>query len=133
MTRLLKALPVFALCALILAPRPAVAQASATDAAPFVGNWTLKFDGPMGPIETKMKVTSDGGKVTGELSGDLGTAKSTESSKGAKGLTLQFTLELAGMTLPGSITLVPDGGKFKATFDVMNGAFTVDGDAIKGA
>ena len=132
MTRLFKALSAFVLCALILAPRPATAQISADDAAPFLGDWTLKFESPQGPIQTKLKVTSDGGKVTGELNGDLGIAKSTESSKVEKALKLQFTLELAGMTLPGSITLTPDAGKFKATFDVMNGAFTVDGDATKG-
>ena len=43
----------------------------------------------MGPLQTKMK-------VTGELSGDLGIAKSTESSKVEKSLKLPFTLELAG-------------------------------------
>jgi hypothetical protein len=132
MKRLFNVLPVFALCALVLAPIPASAQVSAADAAPYVGSWKLKFEGPMGPLEVTLKVTSEGDKVVGEMMGDmLGNAKSTSASKGPNGLTLKFDLDIMGMMLPGAITLTPDGAKVKASFDLMDGAFTMPGDGAK--
>jgi hypothetical protein len=132
MKRLFNVLPVFALCALVLAPIPASAQVSAADAAPYVGSWKLKFEGPMGPLEVTLKVTSEGDKVVGEMMGDmLGNAKSTSASKGPNGLTLKFDLDIMGMMLPGAITLTPDGAKVKASFDLMDGAFTMPGDGVK--
>jgi hypothetical protein len=132
MKRLFNVLPVFALCALVLAPVPASAQVSAADAAPYVGSWKLKFEGPMGPLEVTLKVTSEGDKVVGEMMGDmLGNAKSTSASKGPNGLTLKFDLDIMGMMLPGAITLTPDGAKVKASFDLMDGAFTMPGDGAK--
>jgi hypothetical protein len=132
MKRLFNVLPVFVLCALVLAPIPASAQVSAADAAPYVGSWKLKFEGPMGPLEVTLKVTSEGDKVVGEMMGDmLGNAKSTSASKGPNGLTLKFDLDIMGMMLPGAITLTPDGAKVKASFDLMDGAFTMPGDGAK--
>jgi hypothetical protein len=133
MTRLLKVLPLCVLCGVVLAPRPSFAQVSAADAAPFVGNWTLKFEGPMGPLEIKMKVMVDGGKVVGELTSDLlGTSKSTDATHGANGLTLKFTLDVQGMTLPSALTITPNGAAFKANFDIADGQFSLPGEAIKG-
>lgn len=134
MKRLLNALPVFALCAIVLAPISAFAQVSAADAAPFVGTWKLKFEGPMGPLELTLKVTSEGDKVVGEMVADmLGNAKSTSASKGPNGLTLKFDLDIMGMQLPGALTISPEGGKVKATFDLMDGAFSMPGEGTKGA
>ena len=132
MTRLLRVLPVFALCAVVLAPIPAFAQVSPADAAPYLGSWKLKFEGPMGPIEILLKVADTGGKVTGEMaSGEVGKSTASEITKNDKGLTLSFTLDIMGMELPGAITLAPEGAKAKAKFDIMNGAFTIDGEGLK--
>ena len=132
MKRPFKVLPVFALCALILAPLPAFAQVSAADAAPYIGNWKLKFDGPMGPIEVALKVSADGGNVVGEMtSAEIGSSKAKEVVKGANGLTFKFDLDIMGMQLPGSVILTPDGAKYKATFEVMDGAFSIPGEAAK--
>jgi hypothetical protein len=132
MKRLFNALPVFVLCAVVMAPIATSAQVSAADAAPYVGSWKLNFEGPMGPLEVTLKVTSEGDKVVGEMMGDmLGNAKSTSAAKGPNGLTLKFDLDIMGMQLPGAITLTPDGAKVKATFDLMDGAFSMPGTGAK--
>ena len=133
MKRLFTALSVFVFCTTVLAARPASAQVSAADAAPYLGSWTLHMVGQMlGQFEAGLKISTEGGKVVGEVvSGPLGTPKSTDAVKNDKGLTLKLIFDFMGMPVAGSVILEPDGAKYRATIDIMDGFFQIPGEATK--
>ena len=56
-----------ALVATLLAPATARAQATAADAAPFLGDWTLALQGPNGPATFNLSVKVEDDKVVGEI------------------------------------------------------------------
>ena len=45
----------------------AAAQATAADAAPFLGEWTPNLEGPNGPAVLDLTVKSEADKVVGEI------------------------------------------------------------------
>ncbi len=131
-----------ALAATLLAPAAAraaapgytpPAQATAADAAPFLGDWTLDMQGPNGPgtFNLSLKVESD--KVVGEVSNDATpTQKIASVSKTAKGLALSYTFPYEAMTIDATISLTPGtDGKMAAQIDFAGGAYTMTGTATK--
>jgi hypothetical protein len=132
MTTLFRLLSVLTLCAVIVAPRPVFGQVSADDAKPFLGDWTLKYQGQSGPVDIKLKIAVDGAKVVGDLtSPTLGAAKSTQVVKAADGLTLKFDVKVQDMAMTVAITLTPDGAKFKTVLEAMDGQVKLPGEVSK--
>ena len=79
-----------ALIATLLAPATARAQATAAEAAPFLGDWTLELQGPNGPATMNLSVKVENDKVVGEIGNDAtGTQKIASIAKTDKGLALR--------------------------------------------
>lgn len=122
---------------LVLAlPRMAAAQAAlaAADAATFMGGWTLGLDTPQGALSMELTIKDDAGKVAGSITAEPmipGVTPITDITKDGSKLVLKYMLEVQGMSIPTVITLIPDGDKWKASFDFADGQFQVDGTAVK--
>ena len=105
-----------------------------TDAAAFMGAWELGLDTPQGPMTMSLTVKDDGGKVAASISAPPmlpDEQKIPDVSRDGAGLLLKYVLEAQGMQIPAKILLSPVGDKWKASFDFMDGQFTVEGTATK--
>jgi hypothetical protein len=123
-----------AVLVLVAAPRRGAAQSlTATDGAAFLGAWTLGLETPQGALTMNLTLKNEDGKVTGSISADMfpDPQKITEISKDGASLVLKYTLDVQGQSIPAKTVLIPDGDKWKASFDFADGQFTVDGTAAK--
>jgi hypothetical protein len=114
----------------------AAAQAplAATDAAAFLGAWTLGLDTPQGALTLDLTLKDDGGKVSGSISAAPLMPEPqaiTDIAKDGGSLVLKYMLDFQGTPVPAKISLVPDGDKWKANFDFADGQFVMDGTATK--
>ena len=126
------------LAALVLTALPPVSAAQSSlataDAAGFLGAWSIGLETPQGAMTINLTLKDEGGKVSGSLSAAEITPeaqKVTDIAKEGENLVLKFTLEVQGLSIPGKITLVPNGDKWKANIDLLDGQLTVDGTATK--
>lgn len=112
----------------------AQSQLATSDATAFMGSWELGLDTPQGPMAMTLSLKDVGGKVAAEISAPPmlpDVQKITDVSKDGTGLLLKYMLEAQGMQIPTKILLAPVGDKWKASFDFMDGQFTVEGTATK--
>src|SRR4249919_2457751 len=91
---------VVALIGFIGAPRGLAAQSplAASEAAAFMGNWTLNLESPQGAFEQTLVLKDANGKVAGEISNQLqpGALEITDISKAGADLILKFTGDFQG-------------------------------------
>ena len=122
-----------ALAATLLAPATARAQATAADAAPFLGDWTLALQGPNGPASFNLSVKVEDDKVVGEIGSDaLPVQKITSISKTDKSLVLNYSFPWEGNAIDAVVSLVPGtDGKTAAQIDFAGGAYTMTGTATR--
>ena len=122
-----------ALVATLLAPATAHAQATAAEAAPFLGDWTLDLQGPNGPATMNLSVKIENDKVVGEIGNDAtGTQKIASISKTDKGLVLNYSFPWEGNPIDAVVSLTPGTeGKTAAQIDFAGGAYTMTGTATK--
>jgi hypothetical protein len=130
------ALACTALVASVLLPSHAAAQpaqATATDAAPFMGDWTLTLEGPNGPGSFDLAVKVDKEKVVGEIANPAMPAQAiTDIVKTEKSLVLRYTFTWEGNPVDAVISLTPVAdGKVNAKIDFAGGAYTMAGSAAK--
>jgi hypothetical protein len=107
---------------------------AATDAAAFLGAWSLGLDTPQGALTLDLTLKDDGGKVSGSISAAPLMPEPqaiTDIAKDGGSLVLKYMLDFQGTPVPAKISLVPDGDKWKANFDFADGQFIVDGTATK--
>ena len=110
------------------------AQVSASDAAPFIGDWTLTMDGQNGPALFALKLKVDADKVTGEISSEqMAPTAIADIKKADKSLVLSYTFDYQGMPVGAVITLTPADDKTAATIDFAGGAYVMNGTAAKKA
>ena len=111
----------------------AQSSVSAAEAAAFLGAWTLGIDTPQGAVALDLTLKDEGGKVVGALSAPILPAPQaiTDISREGNNLILKYTMEAQGQTIPAKISLVPDGEKWKASFDLADGQMKLDGTATK--
>ena len=98
----------------------AVAQVTAADAAPFIGDWTLAMQGPNGPAAFELTVKVEKDKVVGEIKGEqLPLQAITDVTKGDKSLYLSYSFNYEGSPVPTVVSLTPaaEGGKTTAQID----------------
>lgn len=121
------------LFATLLAPASALAQVTAADAAPFLGDWTLAMQGPNGPGTFNLSVKVEDDKVVGEIGSDaLPTQKVTSISKTEKSLVVNYSFPWEGNSIDAVVSLTPDAdGKVAAQMDFAGGAYTMTGTATK--
>ena len=121
------------LVATLLAPASALAQVTAADAAPFLGDWTLAMQGPNGPGTFNLSVKVEDDKVVGEIGSDaLPTQKVTSISKTEKSLVVNYSFPWEGNSIDAVVSLTPGtDGKVAAQIDFAGGAYTMTGTATK--
>jgi hypothetical protein len=118
-------------------PCSAMAQnihpASTTEAAPFLGDWTLDLQGPNGPGQFTVTLKTDKDKVTGEVSSEVaGTQPITSVSMAEKSLVLNYSFLYEGNPVDAVVSLTPaPDGKTAAQIDFAGGAYTMTGIATK--
>ena len=122
--------------AVLLLPLTVSAQSSlaVADAAAFMGAWELGLDTPQGPMTMNLSFKDMGGKVAATIAAPPmlpDEQKITDITKDGANLIMKYILEAQGMQIPAKITLSPVGDKWKASFDFMDGQFTVEGTATK--
>ncbi|MEP6594022.1 MAG: hypothetical protein ABJC51_10035, partial [Acidobacteriota bacterium] len=77
-------------------------------AAPFVGEWTVATEGPMGTIG--IAVTVEAGSVQAAVSqGGAPPLAVSEIGVAGKGLVLKYLIPYQGSTISSVVTLTPDG------------------------
>jgi hypothetical protein len=114
-----------------IVPQPA--QATAAEAAPFVGDWTLTLQGPNGPGAFDLSVKTEKEKVVGEIaSANMAASPITDVSKVDKTLVLRYTFTWEGNQVEAAVSLTPAAeGKMNAQIDFAGGAYTMTGTAAK--
>jgi hypothetical protein len=132
-SRLLGALAVLAF---VLSPIVAAAQSSlaTAEAAAFLGTWTISLESPQGAFEQTLTLKDAAGKVAGQISNQMapGAIDITDIAKSGTDLVLKFAGDFQGQAFTAKITLTPDGSdKAKVSFDVMDGAFVMEGTGVK--
>ena len=128
--------PILVALAVMALPSRSIAQTSlaASEAAAFLGGWTLSLDTPQGAMSMDLTVKDDAGKVAAAISAPPlmpDELAITDLAKEGEGLALKFLLDIQGMQIPAKILLTPDGDKWKANFDFADGQFAIDGTATK--
>jgi hypothetical protein len=118
--------------ALAQSPAAGPAVVSPADAAPFIGDWTLTMDSPMGPMIMNASIKNDAGKVTAEISSEqMGKSPVSEVAKQGTSLVLHYSFDFQGQQIPAAITLAPAAEKINVNLDIAGGAFTATGTAAK--
>jgi hypothetical protein len=122
--------------ALVVSPIVAAAQSAlaTSDATAFLGSWTLSFDSPQGPFDQTLDIKDSGGKVAATMTSPIAPEPQqiTDITKSGSDLVLKFAGDFQGQAFTAAITLTPDGDNtVKASFNVMDGMFVMDGKGVK--
>ena len=122
-------------CLCVLSGAVRANQVSPTDAAPFVGEWTLTLQGSMGAATFTMSIAVDKDKVVGEVAGDtLPKQAVSRIALADKSLVVSYAFDYQGMAVDTIVTLTPDkDGKVSAQMDFAGGAYVMTGTATKKA
>jgi hypothetical protein len=137
------ALAIAAAPAALVAQQPATSAAAAAatpaavtpaDAAPFMGDWTLTLESPMGPAAMALSVKNDAGKVVASLSSDMQPLTNiTDITKTGPSLLLSYSFDYEGNAVPVVVTLTPKADKLDAHLSFAAGAFEMSGTGAKTA
>jgi hypothetical protein len=112
----------------------ATAAVSAADAKPFLGDWNVVGESPMGPFTTAVSVKVEADKVVASVSSDMQPLTAiTEISKSGESLILAYSFSFEGNAIPALLTLTPKADKLDASFDFAAGAFVMTGVGTKAA
>lgn len=122
-------------------PAPPVAVAATApaavtpaDAAPFMGDWTLTMESPMGPSAMAMAIKNDGGKVVASLSSEMMPLTNISNiTKTGSSLLLSYSFDYEGNAVPVVVTLTPKAEKLDAHLSFAAGAFEMSGTGAKTA
>jgi hypothetical protein len=106
---------------------------TATDAAPFIGDWTLALQGPNGPGSFALSLKADKDKLTGEISSEqLPKQAIREMSIADKSLILAYSFPWEGNPVEAVVSLTPAAdGKVAAQIDFAGGAYIMSGTATR--
>ena len=127
-------LPSLAAITGILTAQQTSGPVSATDAAPFIGDWTLEYAGNRnGPATMGLAVKAEEDKVSAALVSDaMGTQAITSIAKADKALVLSYSFTYDGNNVEAVIRLTPSAdGKMAAQIDFAGGAYVMTGTATK--
>ena len=108
-------------------------QATAADAAPFVGDWSLTLQGPNGPGTFDLSVKVEGEKVLAEIASEqLPKQPITSITMADKTMVLGYSFTWEGNPVEAVVSLTPAAeGKTTAQIDFAGGAFVMTGTAAK--
>lgn len=110
-------------------------EITATDAAPYLGEWTLTMEGANGPGTFALAIRADKetGKVTADITNDAtGKLPISTISRTEKSLVLGYSFTWEGNPVDAVVSLTPDKeGKTAAQIDFAGGAYVMTGTATK--
>ena len=110
----------------------ATVPATAADAAPFLGDWTLTMQGPDRAAAFDLTIKVEGEKVVGEISAaEMAKEFVPEAWMAEKTLKMRYTFNYQGNPIDGLISLTPGADKVDAQIDFANGAYLMTGTAAK--
>jgi hypothetical protein len=113
---------------------PANVPATAAEAAPFLGDWTLTLQGPDRAASFDLTIKVEGEKVVGEISAaELPKQFVPEAWMAEKTLRMRYSFDYQGNPIDGVISLTPAADKVDAQIDFANGAYLMNGTAAKKA
>lgn len=121
----------------VAVPSAAFAQAApvpatAAEAAPFLGDWTLTMQGPDRSATFDLTIKMDGEKVVGEISAaEMAKEFVPEAWLAEKTLKMRYSFNYQGNPIDGVIALTPGADKVDAQIDFANGAYLMTGTAAK--
>ena len=132
MRALVRVALVLCVCACAGSALRAQAPLPVSDAAKFIGGWTLTLDSPQGPFVLTMTVSDSEGKVAAELASDvMGSQKVADISKSGNDLVLKYQGDFQGQAFAAKITLTPTDDKLGVNFDIADGQFMMTGVGAK--
>ena len=107
--------------------------ATAADAAPFVGDWTLTLQGPNGPGTFDLSVKVEAEKVLGEISSEMLPKQAiTTITIAEKSLVMGYSFQWEGNPVQAVVSLTPAAeDKTTAQIDFAGGAYIMTGTAAK--
>ena len=108
-------------------------QATAADAAPFVGDWSLTLQGPNGPGTFDLSVKVEGEKVLAEIASEqLPKQPITSITMADKTMVLGYSFTWEGNPVEAVVSLTPAADdKTTAQIDFAGGAYVMTGTAAK--
>ena len=108
-------------------------QATAADAAPFAGDWSLTLQGPNGPGTFDLSVKVEGEKVLAEIASEqLPKQPITSITMADKTMVLGYSFTWEGNPVEAVVSLTPAAeGKTTAQIDFAGGAYVMTGTAAK--
>ena len=129
-----------ALLGAVVLPRAASAQSEldASEAAAFMGEWSINLESPQGPFEFPVEIADQDGKVAVNVgtpdftgAGAGAPVAVTDITRSGEGLVLSYEFDAGGQIVPVSSTLTPDGEGLAAVFDIADGAFSMSGTGTR--
>ncbi len=108
-------------------------QATAAEAARFVGDWILTMQGPNGPGMFNLSVKVESEKVAGEISSEMLPKQAiNDVTVDKESLVLSYSFDYQGNAVDAAVTLTPGtDGKVAAQISFAGGAYVMTGSATK--
>ena len=111
-----------ALLGAVFSPMAVSAQSEldASEAAAFLGNWSVAMDTELGAFDVALKLEDQGGKVAASVSlPEQGVTEVTDISRSGEDLVLEYEVDAEGQLILVSVvlTLGPDGDVLDVDFD----------------
>lgn len=105
------------------------AQATPAHARPFLGDWTINAESPMGPTTLHLSVMEEGGVVRARMKGgQQGESSISDVRAQAQSLVLRYTFDYQGQPIPTVVVLTPQADStLGADFSMMDGQFEMKG------
>lgn len=124
--------------AVVSAQTPAAAAAPAAvtpaDAKPFLGDWNIVGESPMGPFSVALSISVAEGKVGAVISSEIQaptTIADDSIQKTGDNLTLYYSFDFDGNAIPAVLTIAMKEDKLDAYFSFADGAFEMGGVGTK--
>ena len=110
----------------------ALTPVTADEAKPFLGAWTSTMDGPAGPINLRIALDVDDGKVIARVSSDLmSEGMVADIIRTETEIALHYTANLWGYSVPMVLNLAAQGDTLQANVLLMQGQFVLSGVATR--
>ena len=124
-----------ALLGIVVSPRAAWAQSEldASEAAAFMGTWTVSLETDQGSFDLPLEIEDQGGKVAANVGLPPGgeIVAVTDITRSDERLVLSYDIDGGGQLIPATLTLTPDGEGLRVVFDVGGGLFSAGGSATR--
>jgi hypothetical protein len=112
----------------------APAGVTPADAKPFLGNWNIAGESPMGPFAVSLSVAVEEGKVVGTISSEIQAPTAiADITKSGDNLILRYSFDYDGNAVPAVLTLTSKAENIDAYFSFADGAFEMGGVGTKAA